>query len=113
MPGMLQMFCQWLTSERNILQKGSEDSLAKKLEEVNAELRKSESRNSALSADLKKATGALSSAEAECTALKTKLQELEKHLSASDANKEMSVKLQVGSDQSQVQHCLWIWAREW
>lgn len=65
---------------------------------MNGELRKSESRNNALNTDLKKATGALSSAEAECTALKTKLQELEKHLSASDANKEMGAKLQVGGN---------------
>lgn len=81
-------------------QRGSEDVLNKKLEEMNGDLRKSESRNNALNTDLKKATGALSSAEAECTALKTKLQELEKHLSASDANKEMGAKLQVGGNYS-------------
>ena len=76
-------------------QKGSDD-VAKKLEEVNVELRKSESKNGLLNTDLKKATGALGSAQAECTALKTKLQELEKHLSASDASKETGAKLQVG-----------------
>ena len=67
----------------------------KKLEEVNGELRKSEARNSQLTTDLKKATGAVSSAESECTTLKAKLQELEKHLSVVDANKEVAAKLQV------------------
>ncbi|KAK7103677.1 hypothetical protein V1264_018535 [Littorina saxatilis] len=70
---------------------GAGDNMAKKFDEVKAELKKSEAKNASLSADLKKATGA---AEAECAALKTKLQELEKHLSASDANKEMGAKLQ-------------------
>ena len=74
---------------------GSEDVLTKKLEEVNGELRKAESKNGGLAADLKNTTSALKSSESECSALKARLQELEKHLSASDANKDLAVKLQV------------------
>lgn len=69
--------------------------LSKKLEEVSGQLRKEEAKNSSLVADLRKATSAVDSAESEVSALKAKLQELEKHLSGADVKKEMGAKLQV------------------
>ena len=83
-------------SNQDLFFQTTDSASAKKLEAVNEELRKAEAQKSKLSGDLMKANGALSSAEGECAKLKSKLKELEKHLSAVDASKELEAKLQVG-----------------
>lgn len=62
--------------------KKSEDGLKKQVAELKEAAQKKDSQNSQLNSDLKKATSALSTVEAECAMWKTKLQELEKHLSS-------------------------------
>ena len=66
--------------------------MAKKLEEAQDQARKAESKNSSLNADLKKMTGNLSSAENECSALKARLQDMEKQAVAA---KDMGFKVTV------------------
>ncbi|KAL8608658.1 hypothetical protein ACOMHN_002887 [Nucella lapillus] len=78
--------------------KSSEDSLKKQATEAKEGARKTDSQNAQMSKDLQKATGALSTVEAECAMWKTKLQELEKHLSSLG---DVSAKLQQSEDKKQ------------
>ncbi|XP_046372970.1 ribosome-binding protein 1-like isoform X10 [Haliotis rufescens] len=82
-------------------QKDSDVQMTRRMEEVSQELRRAEARNDTLVNDKKKANGeltkandALNNAQQEVSTLKSKLQELEKHLSASDNQKELETKLQ-------------------
>lgn len=84
------------------LQKDSDVQMTRRMEEVSQELRRAEARNDTLVNDKKKANGeltkandALNNAQQEVSTLKSKLQELEKHLSATDNQKELETKLQV------------------
>ncbi|XP_067680831.1 ribosome-binding protein 1-like isoform X2 [Haliotis asinina] len=82
-------------------QKDSDVQMTRRMEEVSQELRRAEARNETLanekkkaSTELTKANDALNLAQQEVSTLKSKLQELEKHLSASDNQKELETKLQ-------------------
>ncbi|XP_046558025.1 ribosome-binding protein 1-like isoform X12 [Haliotis rubra] len=82
-------------------QKDSDVQMTRRMEEVSQELRRAEARNETLANDKKKASteltkanDALNIAQQEVSTLKSKLQELEKHLSASDNQKELETKLQ-------------------
>ncbi|GFR68475.1 ribosome-binding protein 1 [Elysia marginata] len=68
-------------------------SVIQRVEEMAHELRKSESVNASLTAELQNANGALGTTKKEVTSLKAKLQELESHLTKVDA-KGSELKLQ-------------------
>ncbi|CAG5127379.1 unnamed protein product, partial [Candidula unifasciata] len=74
-------------------QKDVDSMTHKQIEEVNQELRKAEAKNTSLSSDLQKATGALSAAQEEVRTLKAKLQELEVHLTRTDTSKDVETRL--------------------
>ncbi|CAL1536943.1 unnamed protein product [Lymnaea stagnalis] len=75
-------------------QKDVDSVINKRVEDVSLELRKAEAKNTSLASDLQKANAALSTAQGECSNLKTKLQELENHLKKADASKETETRLQ-------------------
>uniref|UniRef100_A0A0B7BJP4 Nucleoprotein TPR n=1 Tax=Arion vulgaris TaxID=1028688 RepID=A0A0B7BJP4_9EUPU len=74
-------------------QKEVDSMTNKKIEEVNHELRKTEAKNTSLSSDLQKASGALNVTQEEVKTLKAKLQELEAHLTRADSGKETETRL--------------------
>lgn len=80
-----------------LLQKDTDSVINKRVDEISLELKRTEAKNSSLTSDLQKANSALAAAQGECSVLKTKLQELEAHLTKADANKEVETRLQVRS----------------